>query len=133
MWTRRTLFLAVLAGALPLMADAPMTRLQIEVKNQRGKPIERASVVVKFIAGRSAAKFGKKIKTSWELRTNQDGLVKIPPIPQGDILIQVIAKGYQTHGKTYTVEEEEKTVSVELNPPQPQYSVHTDSKPETKN
>ncbi len=101
-----------------------MTRLQIEVRNQHDKPIDRASVVVKFIAGRSAAKLGKKIKTSWELRTNQEGTVKIPPIPQGQILIQVIAKGYQTHGQTYTVEEEEKTVEVKLNPPQKQYSAH---------
>ncbi|MEZ5354594.1 MAG: carboxypeptidase regulatory-like domain-containing protein [Bryobacteraceae bacterium] len=124
MWTRRNLIAAVFACALPLLADTPMTRLQIEVRNQHEKPIDRASVVVKFIAGRSAAKLGKKIKTSWELRTNQEGVVKIPPIPQGDILIQVIAKGYQTHGKTYTIEEEEKTVEVQLNPPQKQYSAH---------
>jgi hypothetical protein len=124
MWTRRSLTAALIAFALPLLADSPMTRLQIEVRNQHDKPIDRASVVVKFIAGRSAAKLGKKIKTSWELRTNQDGMVKIPPIPQGDILIQVIAKGYQTHGKTYAIDEEEKTVEVKLNPPQPQYSVH---------
>lgn len=101
-----------------------MTRLQIEVRNQHGKPVDRASVVVKFVAGRSAAKLGKKIKTSWELRTNQEGMVKIPPIPQGDILIQVIAKGYQTHGQTYKIEEEEKTLEVKLNPPQAQYSAH---------
>jgi hypothetical protein len=36
----------------------------------------------------------------------------------------VIAKGYQTHGETFAVYEEEKTVQVVLNPPQPQYSAH---------
>jgi len=51
-------------------------------------------------------------------------VAKIPPIPQGKILVQVIAKGYQTFGETVDVSEEEKTVEVKLNPPQPQYSAH---------
>jgi hypothetical protein len=113
------------ACALPLAADTPMTRIQIEVKNHHGKPIDRAAVVVKFVEGRSIKKFGKKIKTSWELRTNQEGLVKIPEIPQGNILIQVIAKGYQTFGDTMEITEEEKTVEIKLKPPQAQHSVHT--------
>jgi len=36
----------------------------------------------------------------------------------------VIAKGYQTFGQTFEVMEEEKTIEVQLNPPQPQYSAH---------
>ncbi len=118
--------LIALLFALPLalLADPPMTKLQIEVKTFAGRPIDRATVVVRFVEGRSVAKFGKKIRTHWELRTNQEGVAKIPPIPQGKILIQVIAKGYQTFGNTFEVEEEEKTIEVKLNPPQPQYSAH---------
>jgi len=101
-----------------------MTKLQIEVKTHAGKPVDRASVVVRFVEGRSIAKFGKKIKTHWELRTNQEGVARIPPIPQGKILVQVIAKGYQTFGETVDVREEEKTVQVKLNAPQQQYSAH---------
>ena len=124
MWTRLLLCVACLAFTLPTFAAKEMTALLIEVKNQDGRPIDRASVVVKFVSGRSPVKLGRKIKTNWEVRTNQQGVAKIPPIPQGKILIQVIAKGYQTHGKTYEIEEEEKTVEVKLNPPQPQYSAH---------
>ena len=51
-------------------------------------------------------------------------MAKIPPVPQGKILIQVIAKGYQTFGETYDVNEEEKTIEIKLNPPQPQHSEH---------
>jgi hypothetical protein len=40
------------------------------------------------------------------------------------VVIQVIAKGYQTHGDTYEIAEPEKTIEIKLNPPQPQYSVH---------
>lgn len=122
---RAVVFFAALLGlVLPLSADPPMTRLRIEVRNYNGKPVERASVVVRFVEGRSPAKLGKKIITQWEVRTNQEGVVKIPPIPQGKILVQVIAKGYQTFGQTFEVAEEEKTIEVKLNPPQPQYSAH---------
>ena len=106
------------------MADKELTKLQIEVKNADGKPVDRASVIVRFVEGRSKAKLGKKITTRWELRTNQQGMAKIPPIPQGKILVQVIAKGYQTYGKSHDVDDEEKTIEVKLNPPQSQYSAH---------
>lgn len=122
----RSLFLLALAALpLPLLADPPMTRLRVEVRKAvNDKPVERASVVVRFVEGRSAVKFGKKIMTSYQLRTNQDGIAAIPPIPQGKIQIQVIAKGLQTFGEIIEIEEEEKTVEVKLNDPQPQYSVH---------
>lgn len=114
-----------LAFAAPnCSADTPMTRLRIEVKTINEKPIDRASVVVKFVEGRSVIKLGKKIVTTWQLKTNQEGVVKVPEMPQGKILIQVIAKGYQTFGETYDVDETEKTIEVKLNPPQPQYSAH---------
>jgi len=117
-----TLSLA-LALVLPMLG-ADMTTLTISVKSKTGKPVEYASVIVKFIKGRSATKLGKKIRKEWELRTNQDGLAKIPPIPQGTILVQIIAKNYQTFGQNFEVDEEEKTLDITLNPPQPQYSVY---------
>lgn len=106
--------------------DDDMTKLLIEVKSYGGKPIDRASVVVRFVEGRSIAKLGKKVRTTFEMRTNQDGQARVPAIPKGKILIQVIAKGYQTFGKTFEVEEAEKTIEIKLNPPQPQYSSHQD-------
>jgi len=112
------------ALVLPLRADPPMTRLRVEVKNLSDKPVERAAVVVRFVEGRSVVKFGRKIITNWELRTNQEGVARIPSIPQGKIRIQVIAKGYQTFGQVFDVSEEEKTIEVKLNPPQAPYSAH---------
>jgi hypothetical protein len=101
-----------------------MTKIRIEVKNLHDKPIDRAAVIVRFVEGRSVVKLGKKVMTSWEVRTNQEGVAKIPSIPQGKIRIQVIAKGYQTFGQVFEIEEPEKTVEIKLNPPQAQYSVH---------
>jgi len=119
------LSLALVLSALvaPTQA-ADMTTLTISVKSPGGRPVENASVIVKFVKGHSAAKLGKKIRKEWELRTNQDGVVKIPPIPQGTILVQIIAKDYQTFGQDFDVDEEQKTLDIKLNPPQPQYSAH---------
>ncbi len=118
---KRALLLAFVA-ALTLTAG-DMTRLQIVVKNAEDRPVGNASVIVKFVQGRSRIKL-TKIRKAWELRTSQEGSVKIPSIPQGKILIQVIAKNYQTFGETFDVDEEEKTIDIKLSPPQKQYSVH---------
>jgi Carboxypeptidase regulatory-like domain len=111
-------------AALTLWAAPPMTKLTVEVKSLEGKPIDRASVIVKFVEGRSVAKLGKKIRTTYELRTDQDGQARIPSIPQGKIQVQVIAKNYQTFGKVFDVDQEEKTLEIQLNPPQAQFSAH---------
>ena len=116
--------LLCLALAIPLLVAAPMTTLTISVKSQGGKPISQASVIVRFIKGHSVFKLGKGIRTEWELHTNEEGLAKIPPIPQGTILIQVIAKDYQTFGQNFDIDDPEKTVEIKLNPPQKQYSAH---------
>ena len=115
---------ALIAAALPLAADTPMTRLKVEVLTHSGRPVDRASVIVDFVEGRSIAKLGKKVMKHWEVRTNQEGIAKVPALPQGTMRVQVIAKGYQTYGETYDVDEEEKTITVKLNPPQPQHSEH---------
>ena len=119
----RFLLIALAFCCLSVLADSDMTLLRIEVKTLTGKPIERASVVVRFVAGRSAAKLGRKVRTTWETRSNQEGIAKIPQIPKGKIRIQVNAKGYQTFGQDFQVEEDEKTLEIKMNPPQPQYSV----------
>jgi len=124
MWTRRALLLGTAALTAPLLAEGPMTRIQIEVTNHKGKPVERAAVIVRFVEGRSAKRLGRKKRHQWELKTNQAGIAKLPSMPQGKITVQVIADRYQTFGDTYEVNEPEKTIQVTLNPPQPQYSAH---------
>lgn len=120
---RLALLPAILLLAVGATA-APMTKLTIQVKTQGGRPVDRASVVVRFVQGHSVVKLGKAIRTTFELRTNQEGEANIPTIPQGQIRVQVIAKGYQTFGQIFDVTEEEKTIPITLNPPQQQYSAH---------
>jgi len=107
-----------------VLSAADMTKLQIVVKTRGGHPIDRASVVVRFVEGHSVIKLGKAIRTTFELRTNQEGEAQVPSIPQGKIRVQIIAKGYQTFGQIYDVTDPEKTINITLNPPQQQYSAH---------
>jgi hypothetical protein len=116
--------LALLAALAASAVAAPMTKIHIILKNQAGKPVDHASVVVRFVQGHSVVKLGKAIRTTFELRSNQEGEASIPSIPQGKILVQVIAKGYQTFGQTFDISEDERTLEITLNPPQQQYTAH---------
>jgi hypothetical protein len=110
----------ILPGSLPLVA-ANSTRLTVRVNSaETGKPIDRASVVIHFRHGRNVNM--KKILTNWETKTNQQGSVTIPAIPQGEVTIQIIAENFQTFGDVYQLDQNEQTVSIKLNRPQPQYS-----------
>ncbi len=121
---RRLLLILLLAlpASLPISAG-DLTKLTIVVTTKSGRPIDRASIIVRF-GGRSIAKFGKMVRTSWEMRSSQEGVAEIPEMPKGKIRIQVIAKGYQTFGDTFDVDEDERTIAIKLNPPQRQYSSH---------
>ena len=117
------LFAAVLLVAVLPAVAADRTRLTIHITNKESKPVGNASVIVRFKHGLNPIKMSK-IQTSWELRTSQEGVAKIPSIPKGSVLVQVIAKNYQTFGETFDITEDEHTIEIQLNPPQPQYSAH---------
>ncbi|HWE00138.1 MAG TPA: hypothetical protein VG345_13900 [Bryobacteraceae bacterium] len=100
---------------------AESTKLTVQVNSAvTGKPVDRASVLVRFRHGRGVNL--KKILTSWETKTSQEGHVTIPSIPHGQITIQVIAENFQTFGDVYELDQPNQTVTIKLNPPQTQYS-----------
>jgi hypothetical protein len=104
------------------------TRLTVQINAaDTGKPIDRASVIVKFRHGLNPVKM-KKMITNWETKTSQQGTVSIPEIPMGEVTIQVIAEHYQTFGDVFELTMPEQTVAIKLNPPQPQYSEDAKSK-----
>ena len=116
---------ALLVSAFAIHASN-MTKLKIVVTTQAGHPVDLAEVIVRWHANAKhpRAGFGKAARTTFEMRTNQEGEASVPAIPQGDIRIQINAKGFQTFGQVYQIDEEEKTVEIKLNPPQQQYSAH---------
>jgi hypothetical protein len=114
---------------LPLLYAANGTKLTVQVKSaDTGRPIDRASVIIHFRHGRNPVNL-KKIRTSWETKTSQEGSVNIPEIPMGEVTIQVIAQHYQTFGGVFQLEMPDQTIEIKLNPPQAQYSEDAKSKP----
>ena len=110
------------------MPGATGTRLTVQVNSaDTGRAIDRASVIVRFRHGLNPVKM-KKIITSWEAKTSQEGSVKIPELPMGEVTIQVIAEHYQTFGDVFELTMPEQTIAIKLNPPQAQYSEDSKSK-----
>ncbi len=42
---------------------------------------------------------------------------KVPEVPIGRVLIQVVAKGYHTYGKWYDIAKDPDLISIKLDPP----------------
>jgi hypothetical protein len=118
--------LVLLTLTTPLVfAARPTTEIRVEVKDPRGKPVERAAVILDFLTShRQVFKLGRREARHWEARTNLEGVAHFPPIPQGTIRVQVIAKGFQTFGDNIDSDDEQKTIEVTMKPPQKQYSVY---------
>jgi hypothetical protein len=122
----RKFLVTVFLGTLPLLAD-DSTKLEIRVSTEAGRPIENASVVIKFRGG-AKVKPNPKYRTEWDVKTSQEGLVKLPSIQKGPILIQIRADNFQTFGQVFDVQEDERVLEIKLKPPQPQYSAHDKDK-----
>lgn len=112
-------------------ASAKDARLTVEVLSaEGGKPVERASVIVRFRHGIGVNL--KKVQTNWETKTSEAGVVRLPSMPQGEVSIQIIAKGFQTHGGIYQLTEPEQTITIKVNRPQRQYSEHESGEKDKK-
>jgi uncharacterized GH25 family protein len=115
------------------LGAASQTAITVTVTNPHDKPVDNAAVIVDFLGSHQVTKLGKRKLVHWEVHTNQEGVAHFPPIPQGTIQVQVIAKEYQTFGKRFEIDTDQKSIDVKLNPPQDQYSAHPPLKPvETK-
>jgi hypothetical protein len=97
-----------------LKSSDTTTKLRIHV-TAADKPVGNASVYVRFpVAG---GLLHKDKLAEMNLKTNEDGSVKVPDIPRGKILIQVVAKGWKTYGKWYDIDTDAMTVEIKLEPP----------------
>lgn len=90
-------------------------KLRIQVSTDKDKPVGNASVYVRF--NQSGGVFHHDKLVELNLKTNQDGSVKVPEIPQGQVMIQVIAPGWHTFGKWFDIEKDEDLIKVTLEPP----------------
>jgi hypothetical protein len=95
--------------------DPASVKLRIEVTGADGKPVGNASVYVRF--NEPGGLFHHDKLAELNFKTNQDGSVKVTDLPQGKILIQVVAKGWHTFGKWYEFNTDTETVQIKLDPP----------------
>jgi len=97
--------------------DAPKgsVKLRIQVTNPHGNPVANASVYIRFYKG--AGVFHSDKLAELDLKTNHDGSVKVPPVPQGKIQIQVVAPGWHTFGQWYEITKDEQAVAIQLEEP----------------
>jgi len=85
------------------------------VTNYDGKPVGSASVYVRF---NEAGGFLHKDKLAeMAFKTNDDGSVKVPEVPIGRVLIQVVGKGLHTYGKWYDIVKDQDAIEIKLERP----------------
>jgi hypothetical protein len=94
----------------------PTSKVEVTIlRAEDDKPIENAAVVFTL----------QTEKGNMELKTNEDGKAVLDVLPIGSkVLLQVLAKGYQTYGKEYDLDKSEMALEVKMNRPGRQYSIY---------
>lgn len=114
----------VVLAALSAQADKEYTAIKINVVDaQKGTPVARAAVTLKFIRGRKTL-YLRKDRAEWDVKTDSNGTVQLPEIPSGRLRVLVTAKGYRTFGEDFDVSGDAQTISLKLSRPGAQFSSH---------
>ena len=96
-------------------SDSSTSKIRIQVRDGHDQPVSNASVYVRYYMTGGFLHHEKLAELSF--KTNQEGAVKVPEIPHGKVLIQVIATGWHTFGKWYDMDKDEESVTIKLEPP----------------
>ena len=94
---------------------AAQARITIEVTGgDQETPVENASVYFKYIEEHKI----KKNKTmELNVKTNREGVARVPDAPLGRVLIQVLAEGWKTYGRWFDITDPKQTIKVHLERP----------------
>jgi len=103
--------------AKPLPPD-PVT-IHIEITGgEKEKPVENASVYVRYNEPHKI-KSDKLIEMN--VKTSMDGKVRVPLVPKGKILIQVVAEGWKTYGRWFDLTDDGQVFKIHLDRPHKWY------------
>jgi uncharacterized GH25 family protein len=121
---RLFLVLAMLASAFTVLVaqtqSSSYANLQfLVIKDSNGKPVRNASVILHPVNEK-----GKQEKGGFQLKTDPDGKTKYEGVPYGKMRIQVIARGLQTYGEDFDINQPEMALTIKMKPPQEQYSIY---------
>jgi hypothetical protein len=93
------------------------SKLRVQITGgDTNKPIGNASVYVRYDEAPSGL-LHKTHQAELNFKSNQDGTVKVPSVPRGKVLIQVIAPGWHTYGEWYDVTKDEQLIDIHLAKP----------------
>ncbi len=115
------LFALFLGLAWGQLNEGPEAKLDfLVIKDDSGKPVRNAGVVMHPVSK------GKQSRGGYELKTDSEGKASFDGVPYGPLRIQVLAPGFQTFGDDYQVDKPQMTITVKLKRPQKQYSIYDD-------
>jgi hypothetical protein len=94
----------------------PTSRVEVTVlRDVNGKPIENAAVIFHLVGD----------KGNMELKTNEDGKAVIDVLPTGgEVRLQIIAKGFQTYGDDFKINQPSVGLEIKMKRPGEQYSIY---------
>jgi len=96
-------------------AKAEPVTIHIEVTaGEKDKPVEGASVYVRY---NEVHKIRSDKLIEMNVKTSINGKVKVPLVPKGKILIQVIAEGWKTYGRWFDLTEDGQVFKIHLDRP----------------
>ena len=115
------LLLATAAFAQKDIDNGPTSALNfLVVKDDNGKPVRNASIVLHPVTN------GKQERGGLELKTDPEGKTGIEGIPYGNLRVQVLASGFQTYGEDYMVDRAKMDFTIKMKRPKSQYSIYDD-------
>jgi len=97
------------------------------IKDYNGKPVRNASVILHPVR-----KDGKQDRGGFQLKTDQDGKTSFEGVPYGKLRVQVLARGFQTFGEDYEINQPTTEITVKLKQPTGQYSIYEDKQNDKK-
>jgi hypothetical protein len=98
-------------------APPPTARIEVTVvRDVNGRPIEHAAVIFHMVGGE---------KGNMELKTNEEGKAVIDVLPIGGTArLQIIAKGFQTYGDDFMIDNARIAIDIRMKRPGEQYSIY---------
>jgi hypothetical protein len=123
----------VMAGVLVVFAlgargeDKSSDLKFLVLKGYNGKPVRNASVILHPVR-----KDGKQERGGFQLKTDLDGKTSFEGVPYGKLRVQVLARGFQTFGEDYEINQPTTEITVKLKKPTQQYSIYEDKQNDKK-
>ena len=112
--------LLLAASAVAQKKPEPVSDLSFSViRAENGKPIRNASVILHPVGSH-----GHQQNTGFQLKTDAEGKAAAGSVPYGTLRVQVVAKGFQTYGEDFQINQATREIVIQLKPPQQQYTIY---------